>query len=320
MDNFERTGDVAIEGEQPLPTDDAPEEQLEQPASDFVDGEHSHLWHATLSGVSGEIVDSIQSRGLLPRSSSGNTTGGNENTPDVDAVYAAESPKSALAYLKHAINYRYDQGGVPVLVAVDVREKGKDYGYDTDIAAAYEEEDGDDSGDLSENAPGVVLNRKAWLALITSYVTVDDFIDEKIPSATAKDIQKRLATLRGMRTADALEQIEGVLREMKPEFLEGQRAERYRDLVDDKRWDAFLTGLIKLAPAGSTLDNLRRRGGWKQEELRRTYVITPGGDADWRKWAALIPPEFVNRWEEWDVLNDVNGNPIGAKGKLVRVS
>jgi len=266
-----------------------------------------YYWHATLTGVEGEIATRILSEGLKPKSDK-NDEVGNYNTPTNNMAYVSDSGIGAVNYLKNANGYNYEVGGLPMFVSVKVDQKNKDFDYDTDIVAGIE------SGDS-------IQNKYCWFALFLTYDTVDEFLSEDLPSMTGNRIQDAIYSLRGKRVEEIKEQAWKLINSLNETlFMEGQRKDMLLVNIDISRWDKFLTILNKIAPKGDLTGNLCKKNGWRADELKRVYVVTPNGDLDWKKWAKLIPHGIVSKWEQWSSFTDVNGQPIPGDGKMVRIN
>lgn len=270
------------------------------------------FWHATLSGADGVIVDGIVSKGLLPKDAIGDLPTGNDGTMKTHHAYVTDTPSGAAVYLKRAQGFITEKAaGLPVFVCVKVTEKNTDYSYDDDMArGVIDQED-------------IETNNRAWFAYLLTYKTVDEFIQDKnTPAFSMKELQKRLAVLSGRTMLEAKQEIWEMLNAegSSASFVEGSRLEKLLQKIDPNRWHKFLTYLNRTTRDKFGFEkNLSRKGGWQPEEVKRVFVMSPNGDPDWRKWAKLIPPNICTRWDNWDALQDIHGNPLPGKGKLVRI-
>lgn len=193
-------------------------------------------------------------------------------------------------------------------MVVDAQKKDKMYSYDTDISAGFDE--------------GIEQqNRELWISFVLSFDAIDDFLAEPMPSFTGKEIQKRLAKFVGRKSQDCRAEITSVLNEMEHvTFIEGQRLEKYLKNVDSERWGKFLQEYTHKPGRKIGLNRrLAKVGGFAPEKIENVYVISPNGDPDWKKWAALIPPGLSSKWEGWKGKQALDGTIIPGNGKLVRV-
>lgn len=92
-----------------------------------------YYWHASTTGVNGEILDSMLMNGIQPKEKlSPELKGiGNANTPEESGVFITTSGAHAANYLKTAIGYSNE--GLPTFFAVKVEKMDTEYKYDTDL-------------------------------------------------------------------------------------------------------------------------------------------------------------------------------------------
>jgi len=59
--------------------------------------------------------------------------------------------------------------------------------------------------------------------------------------------------------------------------------------------------------------NMYKTNGYDPSFIKQIFVITPGGDADWRRWADIMKPVDIKEWDNWTNL----GYP--GNGKLISI-
>ncbi|MEI6731658.1 MAG: hypothetical protein WCK90_03175 [archaeon] len=269
---------------------------------------HEIYWHAGITGRDDKVVSSIIQRGVLPAGMIGEHR--NANTPSNDNAYVAQDARGALGYLKHASGYNYKFGGLPYVVAIQEGKLGKAHSYDTDVAV-------DDLSDEYQKK-----NNLAWFSFIRSYKSVKDFVNDSVAdvSLSGQNIKKELRK-ENLDTI-SYNRVRDILNKGNYTFYQGQRLAKLKSNVNELVWENFLKIFNNIRGPGFHR-NLAKQGGFSPEQIRGVYVITPGGDKDWQKWAKLMRPEDITKWQEWDKLtyeDETGTHHYPGKGKLVRVA
>jgi hypothetical protein len=274
----------------------------------------SYYWHAGITGREGEILTSIIESGVKPKSALV-PMAGNANTQNPSAAYAANDGAGALEYLRHATDYNWSPGGLPFLVALKINDITTDYSFDTDISVDF------------DTAPA--QNRICWFCFIMTFKTLNEFLEYDVISSSGKTLQQAIVAdkdihwKRGNQLSEdknLQKQLWELLQRGAYMFLEGQRLKRMMAHVEPDRWARFIKALNNIKGSGY-VRNLLKVGGWDPSFIKRIYILSPGGDKDWKRWARVMQPtkEAITQWVRWHEILSLEGKPFPADGALVRI-
>ena len=280
-----------------------------------------YYWHAGITGKNGEIIDSIIEAGLLPKIKVYQKTKdfniGSPFTPVANnGVYLTNHGISALNFLKSANNYQWSKGGLPFVVCVEINEYTKQNNVDSDILAA------------TPQSRAIV-----WFALIQTYIDLegsmnrflsqkDEFIDRWYSSwkIIAEELEKsgRIKEFEHDKKK-LLSFLSYVVEDKDLYFVDEDLYTKVRSSHTDEFWGRFIINMHQMKSddkkdiRNNLHQNMYKTNGYDPSFIKQIFVITPGGDADWRRWADIMKPVDIKEWDNWTNL----GYP--GNGKLISI-
>jgi hypothetical protein len=260
------------------------------------------IWHAACTGRKGEIFDSIVKHGVLPKSKLSEDVG-NVSTLNDDSAFGSSTAHNTLNYLKNSYG-KQDIEGLPMVVAIQVKDITSEYTLDDDLVKGRK--------DLNETE-----SYNLWFTILTAYQTPRRFIELfRENSDEVDDVKKLLAKHihpnQDLSSSSGEKQLRGLMETNKSYFSKFSKSflSYIEHSSDEKRRLRFIKVLVKQKGEGylrkiGLTKNLAKYGGWRPEDIKRIYIISPAGKKNWRKWARKMPKEersTILDWENWSKL------------------